>query len=336
MSDHHSEPRARDLLVVDNLRTHFFTPEGIVRAVDGVDFAMKQGSILGIVGESGCGKTVLGLTIMRLIPDPPGKIVTGNVFFQGVELTALDDLEMRNIRGNRISMIFQEPMSSLNPVFTIGSQISEVFLLHQKEMAYNKSRALEMSIEMLKMVGIEYPAKRIKDYPHQLSGGMCQRIMIAMALACKPKLMIADEPTTALDVTTQAQILDLMIALQQDSGTSIILVTHDLGVVAQTCQDVAVMYTGKVVEFASVTDIFLQPLHPYTKGLMKSIPKVGSGLTGKKLPAIPGNVPTFKNMPDGCTFHDRCPEVMEKCFSQAPPVFRPETGHRVRCWRYEG
>ncbi|MBN1635333.1 MAG: ABC transporter ATP-binding protein [Deltaproteobacteria bacterium] len=336
MVDQHTKQRTQDLLEVEDLSTHFFTPEGIVRAVDGVDLRMKQGRILGIVGESGCGKTVLALTIMRLIPDPPGKIVTGHVFFQGVDLTTLDAQEMRSIRGNKISMIFQEPMSSLNPVFTIGSQIAEVFLLHQKDEASNKSRALEMSIEMLKRVGIENPEKRIKDYPHQLSGGMCQRIMIAMALACKPELMIADEPTTALDVTTQAQILDLMIALQQDSGTSIILVTHDLGVVAQTCQDVAVMYTGKVVEFAGVSDIFSQPLHPYTKGLMKSIPKVGAGLTGKKLLAISGNVPTFKNMPDGCTFHDRCPEVMEKCYLQAPPMFRPEKGHCVRCWRHEG
>lgn len=323
-----------DLLVIQDLHTHFFTPDGVVRAIDGVDLRLKKGCTLGLVGESGCGKTVLALSILRLIPDPPGRIVKGSITFDGLDLLKLDDKSIRKIRGNKISMIFQEPMTSLNPVFTIGSQIAEVILLHQSHRASTKEQALSMTVDMLKMVGITSPDKRINDYPHQLSGGMCQRVMIAMALACRPSLMIADEPTTALDVTTQAQILCLMKDLKDEIDTSILLVTHDLGVVAQSCEEVAVMYTGHVVEFASVEDIFATALHPYTKGLMKAIPRVGARQKGEVLHAIAGNVPTIKDMPKGCTFHPRCPEVMDICRSEYPPVFRPKADHIVRCWRY--
>jgi oligopeptide/dipeptide ABC transporter ATP-binding protein len=323
-----------ELLVINDLHTHFFTPEGVVRAIDGADLRLKKGSTLGLVGESGCGKTVLALSILRLIPDPPGKIVKGSIIFEGTDLLLVDRQTIRDIRGNKISMIFQEPMTSLNPVFTIGSQIAEVILLHQRHRASTKKQAVELAVDMLKMVGIPSPNRRVNDYPHQLSGGMCQRVMIAMALACRPSLMIADEPTTALDVTTQAQILGLMNGLKEEIDTSIMLVTHDLGVVAQSCQDVAVMYTGNVVEYASVEEIFSSPLHPYTKGLMKAIPRVGARKQGQRLHAIAGNVPTLKDIPKGCTFHNRCPEVMDICRSEYPPVFRPKADHIVRCWRY--
>lgn len=333
----HSVPisqNGEDLLVINDLHTQFFTPEGVVRAVDGVDLRLKKGSTLGLVGESGCGKTVLALSILRLIPDPPGKIVKGSIIFEGTDLLLVDRQAIRDIRGNKISMIFQEPMTSLNPVFTIGSQIAEVILLHQRHRASTKNQALEIAVDMLKMVGIPSPNRRINDYPHQLSGGMCQRVMIAMALACRPSLMIADEPTTALDVTTQAQILGLMNGLKEEIGTSIMLVTHDLGVVAQSCQEVAVMYTGNVVEFALVEEIFSSPLHPYTKGLMKAIPRVGARNQQQRLHSIAGNVPTLKDIPKGCTFNNRCPEVMDICRSEYPPVFRAKTDHSVRCWRY--
>ncbi|HDP24431.1 MAG TPA: ABC transporter ATP-binding protein [Deltaproteobacteria bacterium] len=323
-----------DLLIIEDLHTHFFTHDGIVRALDGIDLVLKSGKTLGIVGESGCGKTVLALSILRLIPNPPGRIVKGSIRFQGRDLLTLTEREIRQIRGNSISMIFQEPMTSLNPVFTIGSQLAEVVTLHQKRRAGTKAQAREVAIDMLKKVGIPSPEKRVRDYPHQLSGGMCQRVMIAMALACQPMLMIADEPTTALDVTTQAQILRLMNTLKEETGTSIIMVTHDLGIVAQTCQDVAVMYTGHVVEHAGVEAIFSCPLHPYTKGLMQSIPRMGEKVRGTRLYAIPGNVPTARNMPKGCSFNTRCPEVMEICRQETPPPFRPEPLHLVRCWRY--
>lgn len=322
------------LLDIQDLHTHFHTPEGVVRALSGVDLHLEEGRTLGIVGESGCGKTVLALTILRLIPQPPGRIVRGKIFFQGIDLLSLDDKGIREIRGNKISMIFQEPMTSLNPVFTIGSQIEEVIALHQPHLAETRKQAREHTIHMLDMVGIDSPAKRIDDYPHQLSGGMCQRIMIAMALACKPSMMIADEPTTALDVTTQAQILSLMADLKDETGTSIILVTHDLGVVANSCDEVAVMYTGHVVEYAGVGSIFATPLHPYTKGLMRSIPTVGARKRGESLHAIPGNVPMINDVPKGCTFNNRCEEVMDICRREFPPVFVPAEGHSVRCWRY--
>jgi len=323
-----------DLLVVQDLHTHFFTPDGVLRALDGVDLRLPKGRTLGLVGESGCGKTVLALSVLRLIPDPPGRIVKGKIIFEGTDLLSLDEQAIRDIRGNKISMIFQEPMTSLNPVFTIGSQIAEVVLLHQRQMAATKKQALDVAVNMLKMVGISSPESRINDYPHQLSGGMCQRVMIAMALACRPSLMIADEPTTALDVTTQAQILSLMKDLRDEINTSILLVTHDLGVVAQSCHEVAVMYTGNIVETAPVEDIFSSPLHPYTKGLLRAIPRIGDLKKGKSLQAIPGNVPTLKDIPKGCTFNNRCPEVMDICRSEYPAVFRPKAGHMVRCWRY--
>ncbi|HPR54763.1 MAG TPA: ABC transporter ATP-binding protein [Deltaproteobacteria bacterium] len=322
------------LLEIHDLHTQFTTPEGIVKAVDGVDLALRTGSTLGIVGESGCGKTVLALSILRLIPDPPGRITRGRIVFQGMDLLGLDDENMRSIRGNKISMIFQEPMTSLNPVFTIGSQIAEVILLHQRERAGNRREALAAVVDMLGLVGISRPEKRIHDYPHQLSGGMCQRVMIAMAMACKPALLIADEPTTALDVTTQAQILRLMDGLKTEIGTSVILVTHDLGIVAQVCQDVAVMYTGHVVEYSPARELFSDPLHPYTKGLMRSVPRLSAGFKGERLHAIPGTVPTFRDMPQGCTFHPRCPEVMDICRMEYPGVFHPSSGRKVRCWRY--
>jgi len=323
-----------NLLEVSGLHTSFFTPEGVVKAVDGVDLELKAGHTLGIVGESGCGKTVLALSILRLVPDPPGKIIQGSILFQGTDLLRLDAEEMRAIRGNKISMIFQEPMTSLNPVFTIGSQIAEVVLLHQRDRVSSHKGALSVAEQMLKLVGIQDASARIGDYPHQLSGGMCQRVMIAMAMACRPTLLIADEPTTALDVTTQAQILCLMNDLKEEIGTSIILVTHDLGVVSQTCHDVAVMYTGHVVEYGKASEILSQALHPYTKGLMKSVPRLQAGSRGERLYAIPGSVPTFKDMPGGCTFHPRCPEVMDICSIQYPPAFTPSPGRRVTCWRY--
>jgi peptide/nickel transport system ATP-binding protein/oligopeptide transport system ATP-binding protein len=322
------------LLDIVDLHTHFHTPEGVVKALNGVDLSLAQGRTLGLVGESGCGKTVLALTILRLIPQPPGRIVRGRIMFQGADLLGLSNEEIRRIRGNKISMIFQEPMTSLNPVFTIGSQIEEVIELHQPEQAKTKRQARDMAVRMLDMVGIQNAARRVNDYPHQLSGGMCQRVMIAMALACRPALMIADEPTTALDVTTQAQILSLMADLKAETGTSIMLVTHDLGVVAQSCQEVAVMYTGNVVEYTSVENIFARPLHPYTKGLMRSIPTIEARMRGESLHTIPGNVPGLRDMPAGCTFHNRCGEVMDICRTQYPPEFTPEPGHLVRCWRY--
>jgi len=319
------------LLTIDDLHTHFITPAGVVKALDGIDLAIKKGQTLGIVGESGCGKTVLSLSILRLVPSPPGRIVKGRILFHDTDLLGLSDKELREVRGNRISMIFQEPMTALNPVFTIGDQIAEVLLLHQRSQAPTKRHALAMARELLGTVGIRDPHKRIRDYPHQLSGGMCQRVMIAMALACRPELLIADEPTTALDVTTQAQILALMDQLKADIGSSVMFVTHDLGIVAQTCQDVAVMYLGWVVEYAPVEALFDQPLHPYTKGLMRSVPVLGKAQNS--LYAIRGNVPAFKDIPSGCSFRDRCDEAFERC-EQIPPVFYPAPGRRVRCWRY--
>lgn len=320
------------LLTIEDLHTHFFTPAGVIKALDGIDLFIRKGKTLGVVGESGCGKTVLSLSILRLIATPPGRIVKGRILLHDTDLLRLTEEELRGVRGNRISMIFQEPMTALNPVFTIGDQIAEVLLLHQRGQAPTKRQALLMAGELLKTVGIPEPHKRIRDYPHQLSGGMCQRVMIAMALACRPELLIADEPTTALDVTTQAQILTLMEQLKAELGSSVMFVTHDLGIVAQTCQDVAVMYLGQVVEYAPVQALFDTPLHPYTRGLMRSVPVLGK--TQGRLNAIRGNVPAFKDIPTGCSFRDRCDETFERC-EQIPPVFNPEPDRRVRCWRYE-
>jgi oligopeptide/dipeptide ABC transporter ATP-binding protein len=321
------------LLEVRNLSTHFKTEYGTVKAVDRVDIAVDEGDTLGVVGESGCGKTVLALSIMRLIPSPPGRIVSGNVFFGGDDLLSLNAEEMRNIRGKDISMIFQEPMTSLNPVLRIGEQVSESIRLHK---GLGRKEAVSRAIEMLRLVGMPSPERIIRNYPHQMSGGMRQRVMIAMALSCGPRLMLADEPTTALDVTIQAQILDLINRLKQDSGTSVVLITHDLGVIAEASQHVAVMYTGQIVEYAPVNELFSTPLHPYTRGLMESIPRIDdiSGQDGY-LKAIAGVVPSLYNLPNGCTFQDRCPYVMEICRENEPELKENSPRHKVHCWLYK-
>jgi peptide/nickel transport system ATP-binding protein/oligopeptide transport system ATP-binding protein len=320
------------LLTIRNLHTYFFTDEGVAKAVDGVDLELKEGGTLGVVGESGCGKSVTALSVMRLIPDPPGKITQGEILFAGTNLLDLSEAEMRKVRGRSISMIFQEPMTSLNPVFQIGDQISEVLRLHE---GMSRREAWDRSIEMLKMVGIPSPERRVQEYPHQLSGGMRQRAMIAMALACSPKLMIADEPTTALDVTIQAQILELMNRLQRDKGMSVILITHNLGVIAETAQKVAVMYAGRIVEYAEVKPIFGNPMHPYTQGLLKSIPRLDEDHARKaRLEAIPGLVPSLLELPKGCKFSNRCKYVFEKC-GEEPQLIEAEPGHLVRCWLHE-
>ncbi len=299
------------ILEVRGLRTHFETERGIVRAVDGVDIQVESGLTLGVVGESGCGKTVLALSLLRLVPFPPGRIVGGSVRLAGRELLSLSEKEMRRVRGREISMIFQEPMTSLNPVFRVGEQIAEVIRLHQ---GVARREALACSVEMLQKVGIPSPEKRVKDYPHQMSGGMRQRVMIAIALACRPRLMLADEPTTALDVTIQAQMLDVIGRLQSETGTSVILITHDLGVIAEAAQDVAVMYAGRIVEHSSARELFSSPLHPYTVGLMGSIPRL-DGPAGRNalLRVIPGMVPPLYALPTGCPFQDRCPDVFSIC-----------------------
>jgi oligopeptide/dipeptide ABC transporter ATP-binding protein len=316
-----------DLIQVKNLQTSFFTPEGEVRAIDGVSFEIGEGKTLGLVGESGCGKSVTSLSIMRLIPSPPGKIVGGEIFYRGRDLLRLSNEEMRKIRGNEISMIFQEPMTSLNPVFTVGNQIGEAIKLHQ---GLGKRETREKTIEMLRLVKIADPESRVDAYPHQLSGGMRQRVMIAMALSCNPSLLIADEPTTALDVTIQAQILELMKELQQKIGMALLLITHDLGVVAEQADDVAIMYAGKIVERAATRAIFTKPLHPYTVGLLNSLPGVGREKK-KRLDAIPGVVPSPLNLPSGCRFRDRCPRAAEICAQFEPELAAKESGHTVAC-----
>jgi oligopeptide/dipeptide ABC transporter ATP-binding protein len=319
------------LLEIRDLRTQFFTDDGLVRAVDGVSYTLGKGETVGVVGESGCGKSVTALSILRLIPDPPGKIVTGQILFEGTNLVELTAAEMRRVRGNDISMIFQEPMTSLNPVFTIGNQIAEAVRLHQ---GLSKKEALEKAVEMLTLVGIPVPERRVHEYPHQLSGGMRQRAMIAMALSCNPKVLIADEPTTALDVTIQAQILDLMRNLQHELGTAILMITHDLGVVAEMARKVVVMYAGKVVEQAPVEQIFAEPNHPYTQGLLQSLPRVDKDATGEKhrLQEIPGIVPSLMNLPPGCKFASRCPKVMAICEEQEPPLEQVGPNHYSACW----
>jgi len=326
---------AEPILRVENLRTYFRTEAGVARAVDGVSFHVNPGETLGIVGESGSGKSVTSLSVMGLIPKPAGEIQKGSsILFRtpdGVEdlATAPED-RMRKIRGNEIAMIFQEPMTSLNPVFRVGDQISESLRLHQ---GLNKRAARDRAIEMLQLVGIPIPKQRVDEYPHQLSGGMRQRVMIAMALACDPKLLIADEPTTALDVTIQAQILDLLNRLQQDLGMSIILITHDLGVVAETCDRVIVMYAGQVFEEGPVGDVFNDPQNPYTEGLLRSIPRLGSG--GGRLAVIPGVVPSPMDWPTGCRFQDRCPYGWEKTRDEEPPLFEIAPGRKSKCWLVE-
>lgn len=318
------------LLEIKNLRTYFYTEDGVIPAVDGVDLYIKPGETLGVVGESGCGKSVTSISILRLIPSPPGKILEGSeILFDGKSLLELSEREMRKIRGNEISMIFQEPMTSLNPVFKIGDQISETLMLHQK---MNKVQARIKSIDMLKLVGIPRPEKVVDDFPHSLSGGMRQRAMIAMALACNPKLLIADEPTTALDVTIQAQILDLMNKLKSEINASVMLITHNLGVVAETCQRVVVMYAGKVVEEGDVYSIFEDPKHPYTVGLLKSIPS--TEVEQGKLESIPGVVPNPLNMPKGCRFEPRCSKAMEICKEKQPEVTVLGEERMVSCFLY--
>jgi len=298
--------------------------------VDGVDYVVNAGETLAVVGESGCGKSVTALSIMRLIPEPPGKIVGGEIRFDGQNLLTLSQQQMRKIRGNKISMIFQEPMTSLNPVFSIGSQIAEAVRLHQR---LSKKDALDRAVDMLRLVGIPSPGQRVREYPHQLSGGMRQRAMIAMALSCHPTLLIADEPTTALDVTIQAQILDLMANLKAEFNASIMLITHDLGIVAETAARVVVMYAGNVVEEADVYAIFEQPLHPYTVGLLESIPKLDpQAAKQNRLQEIRGTVPMPSHLPNGCHFHPRCPKCRDICRTETPPLKEHEKNHKVRCW----
>lgn len=304
-----------------------------MRAVDDVSFFLDKGEVLGLVGESGCGKSVTAQSIMRLIPEPPGKIIHGRILFDGKDIVELTMEKMRSIRGKRISMIFQEPMTSLNPVFTVGDQISEMFLLHEK---LSKRKSWEQSIEMLRKVQIPAPEKRVHEYPHQLSGGMRQRAMIAMALSCNPEILIADEPTTALDVTIQAQILDLMVKLKEDYDTAIIMITHDLGVIAEIAQRIVVMYAGKVVEEGKTLAIFEDPKHPYTHGLLKSIPKLGERARHgrQRLQEISGIVPSLYDLPPGCSFYPRCLESKSVCKENVPELIDLGDGHRVRCWLY--
>ncbi len=316
-----------NLLQVKGLKTYYYTEDQVVPSVDGVDFELSEGETLAIVGESGCGKSVTSLSVMRLI-SRPGKIVEGEILYRGEDLLKKTDREMRKIRGNEISMIFQEPMTSLNPVFTVGSQIMSSFRIHQ---GLSKKEAREKAIEMIRLVGIPYPEKVVDDYPHQLSGGMRQRIMIAMALACNPKILIADEPTTALDVTIQSQIMKLLNELKEKTNTSVILITHDLGVVAQIAQNVMVMYAGQVVEYASVHHIFKRPLHPYTEGLLKSIPKLTEDV--ETLYSIDGFVPSPSEYPKGCRFSPRCKYATDKCREQMPELVSCPDGSKVRCWR---
>jgi peptide/nickel transport system ATP-binding protein len=320
---------AQPVLEVKNLRTSFKTENGELVAVDNVSFSVEPGRTIGIVGESGCGKSVTSLSIMGLIPDPPGKIVGGEIYFKGKNLVTMSNQELRKIRGNEISMIFQEPMTSLNPVFTIGNQIMESVILHQK---LNKVDARAKAIEMLKLVGIPAPESRIDDYPHQLSGGMRQRVMIAMALSCNPSVLIADEPTTALDVTIQAQILELMKSLREKLNMAVVLITHDLGVVAETCDHVVVMYAGKVVEQGTAEDIFYRPSHPYTRGLLRSIPHHGGERRTGRLETIPGLVPNLLNLPKGCRFQDRCTRKQQRCTELEPSLESAGPGHSSACF----
>jgi len=319
------------LLEITNLITEFETDEGQVRAVDQVSFCAEEGETLGIVGESGCGKSVTALSIMRLLPQPMGQIISGSVVFQGKDLTQLPLTEMEKIRGNQIGMVFQEPMTALNPVHTIGKQIAEVLLLHND---FNTATAMRESIDILDRVGIPSPDIRMGEYPHQLSGGMRQRIVIAMALACKPALLIADEPTTALDVTIQAQILELINDLQAEMGMSVILITHDLGVIAETCEQVVVMYAGKVAEKGTVFDVFDRPAHPYTRGLLASIPTLDTK-PKSKLSVIDGMVPGLLDLPPGCRFENRCPYSKDFCRQSVPPIEIVENHHEVSCLRWQ-
>jgi len=321
------------LLSVENISTYFFTEEGVVKAVHDVSFKIKKSRTFALVGESGCGKSVTALSIMRLVPAPTGEIASGNIIFEGQNLLALSENRMRRVRGNKIAMIFQEPMTSLNPVYTVGDQIVEAIKLHQKK---GTSQAWADAAEMLRRVGIADPGQRVREYPHQMSGGMRQRVMIAMAVSCEPTLLIADEPTTALDVTIQAQILDLLDELQEQSGMSILLITHDLGIVAERADDVAVMYASRIVEVADSKPLFEEPLHPYTQGLLKSLPRLG--FSGRRLRTIPGTVPEPLHFPAGCKFHPRCPIGCgdKRCQTIEPKLKEVQPGWRVACWYAPG
>ena len=321
---------AQTVLQVEDLQTHFFTPVGTVRAVDGVSYSLKSGETLGVVGESGCGKSVSALSILRLVANPPGRIVGGAIRFDGQNLLELPEAEMEKIRGNDISMIFQEPMTSLNPLYTVGGQIAEAVALHQ---GLGKKEAWDRAVAMLRRVYIPEPERRAHAYPHQLSGGMRQRVMIAMALSCNPKVLIADEPTTALDVTIQAQILDLMRELQETTGTAIVLITHDMGVVAENADRVVVMYAGRKVEEAPADELFDRPSHPYTEGLLGSIPHLGAaGASRARLNEIKGLVPSLFNLPPGCSFAPRCGKATDRCRQEAPPLGEHRASHFVACW----
>jgi len=316
------------LLKVRDLKTYFYTDDGVGRAVDGVSFELDRGETLGLVGESGCGKTVTSLSIMRLVPEPPGRIVGGEIVFKGRDMLKLSEREMRSIRGNEISMIFQEPMTSLNPVYTCGDQVAEAIVLHQK---VGRKEARARAIEMLRFVGIPDPERRIGEYPHQLSGGMRQRVMIAMALSCNPSILIADEPTTALDVTIQAQILDLLRKLREELHMAMLLITHNLGIIAEMADRVAIMYAGRIVEEADVIAIFERPMHPYTRGLLRSLPTLGR--RKERLTAIKGTVPDPIHFPPGCRFNPRCELADMRCRTEEPELVEVEPGHKVSCWK---
>ena len=315
-----------ELLEIAGLSTSFTTRSGVIKAVDNVSFSLRKGRVLGLVGESGCGKTMTALSILNLVP-PPGRITAGKIMFEGRDLLTLSEPEMRKVRGARISMVFQEPMTALNPVFTVGNQIGEVLTTHQ---AVTGHEALDRSVELLRSVGIPSPEKRVHEYPHQLSGGMRQRVMIAMAIACRPSLILADEPTTALDVTIQAHILELLTRIQAEMGMAMVLVTHDLGLIAERADEVAVMYAGRIVEQAETRELFSDPLHPYTRGLMASIPRPGDSRRGR-LRTIAGTVPRLSDLPKGCTFSPRCDIRIDQCDTE-PDLVEVKPGHKVRCW----
>lgn len=321
----------KNILEVNGLRTSFFTDDGEIPAVDGIDFYIREGEVLGIVGESGCGKSVTSLSIMGLVPSPPGKITAGEILFQDKDLTKLQEKQMREIRGNDIAMIFQEPMTSLNPLFTIGDQLREAIKIHKKD--WSKRQIQDRAVEMMKLVGLPRAEDLMKEYPHQLSGGMRQRVMIAMALLCDPKVLIADEPTTALDVTIQAQILKLIKNLNERLNTAVLLITHDLGVVAETCERVIVMYAGKVVEEGPVHTIFKDPQHPYTRGLLESVPDMR--FKKERLYSIPGNVPKPGTIKTGCKFAERCEFAWDRCISENPPLYQTAEDHQTRCFLYD-
>jgi peptide/nickel transport system ATP-binding protein len=316
------------ILEVKDLKTWYRTDDGIAKAVDGVSFSLARNRTLGVIGESGCGKSVTALSVMRLVPMPPGYFAGGDILWKGKSLVKSSEAEMRRIRGNEIAMIFQEPMSSLNPVYTCGDQIMEQILNHRK---VSRAEARERAVELLNLVGIPNPSERVDAYPHELSGGMRQRVMIAMALSCNPELLIADEPTTALDVTVQAQILELIGRLQSETGMGVMLITHDFGVVAELCEEVVVMYASRIVETGSVRHLFENPLHPYTRGLLKSIPRLGAGK--ERLNVIEGSVPPATRLPDGCRFAGRCPVADDYCRKAQPPLIDYEPGHRAACWK---